>query len=237
MIRIWQRAGLALLLIGQISSTQAKDITLATSKSIPPYIIEQGQSGIQLEIIQQAFSKAGHRVSKLIFTSNLRAERMLSLNAVDAIVNAPNGSINTYLSEPVIYYQNVAISLRKNHLKVDKVSDLARYRFMAFQNAKKYLGEVYNRATNEALAYTEVANQQAQIERLHRGQVDLIVMDKQIYLYLSQQLKNPDHLQEAVTFHAIFEPAPRLIGFHDKGLRDQFNQGLRALKLEHTRPQ
>ncbi|WP_427983782.1 substrate-binding periplasmic protein [Agarivorans sp.] len=232
MIKIWQLAGLAWLLIGAISSTQAKDITLATSKSIPPYIIEQNQSGIQLDIIRQAFDKMGHKVTTLIFTSNLRAERMLNKSAVDAIVNAPNNTVDNYLSDPVIYYQNVAISLTKRQVKLDSVADLANYRFMAFQNAKKYLGAAFNEAAEQAKAYTEVANQQAQIERLYRAQVEVIVMDKQIYLYLSQQLAAND-AKQAVTFHPIFKPSPRLLGFHDKHLRDQFNQGLKMLKREH----
>ncbi|WP_188407450.1 hypothetical protein [Agarivorans gilvus] len=38
--------------LGQITNIQAKDITLATNKSIQPYIIGQNQSGIQLDIIR-----------------------------------------------------------------------------------------------------------------------------------------------------------------------------------------
>lgn len=223
--------------MGLITNTQAKDITLATSKSIPPYIIEQSQSGIQLDIIRQAFNRAGHQVTKIVFTSNLRAERMLSLNAVDAIVNAPNNTQEHYLSAPVIYYQNVAISLAKRQLEIDSVSDLGNYRLMAFQNAKKFLGSDFNKATEQAIAYTEVANQQAQIERLQRGQVDVIILDKQIYLYLSQHGDISTEMAEAVTFHPIFAASPRRLGFHDKALRDQFNQGLKISSLEQNAKQ
>jgi len=107
----------------QITNIQAKDITLATNKSIQPYIIEQNQSGIQLDIVRQAFDTIGYKVTTLIFTCNLIAKRMLNKSAVDAIVNAPNNSVDNYLSDPVIYYQNVAINLTERQVKLNSVAD------------------------------------------------------------------------------------------------------------------
>ncbi|GGB15193.1 hypothetical protein [Agarivorans gilvus] len=86
---------------------------------------------------------------------------MLNKSAVDAIINAPNNSVDNYLSDPVIYYQNVAINLTERQVKLNSVADLANYRFMAFQNATKYLRATFNEAAEQAKAYTEVANQQA----------------------------------------------------------------------------
>jgi polar amino acid transport system substrate-binding protein len=225
---IWFSAFLALC-FSYMGLTQAQTITLATSKSIPPYIIKDQQSGIQLDIIKQAFNNAGYQVKQLIFTSNLRAERMLQQNAVDAIVNAPNNGSHAYLSDPVIFYQNVAISLSVRQLKIQSIDDLAKFRLMAFQNAKKYLGEQFSTAAGQAKTYTEVANQSAQLERLYRGQVDVIVLDKRIFHYLNQQLIAQKRPTAPVTKHLIFPESPRLLGFHDPILRDKFNAGLKQL--------
>jgi len=42
-----------------------------------------------------------------------------------------------------------------------------------------------------------------------------------------QRSKTSRHL------YPIFKASPRLLGFHNKHLRDQFNQGLKMLKREH----
>ncbi|WP_163130875.1 ABC transporter substrate-binding protein [Agarivorans sp. Alg241-V36] len=215
--------------------SQAQTITLATSKSIPPYIIKEQQSGIQLDIIKQAFSNAGYQVKQVIFTSNLRAERMLQQNAVDAIVNAPNNGSHAYLSEPVIFYQNVAISLSARQLSIQSIDDLTKFRLMAFQNAKKYLGEQFSTATEQAKFYTEVANQSAQLERLYRGQVDVIVLDKRIFHYLNQKLIDKQRPTAPVTTHSIFPESPRLLGFHDPQIRDQFNAGLKQVSDKNAK--
>ncbi|MPW29163.1 transporter substrate-binding domain-containing protein [Agarivorans sp. B2Z047] len=233
---IWLTA-LLILFVSYMGLTQAQTITLATSKSIPPYIIKDQQSGIQLDIIKQAFSNAGYQVQQVIFTSNLRAERMLEQNAVDAIVNAPNNGTHAHLSEPVIFYQNVAISLSVRQLNIQSIDDLTKFRLMAFQNAKKYLGEHFAKATEQAKFYTEVANQSAQLERLYRGQVDVIVLDKRIFHYLNQQLIAKQRPTAPVTKHLIFPESPRLLGFHDPELRDKFNAGLKQLndqKVKHS---
>lgn len=209
--------------------TQVQSVTLATSKSIPPYIIKEQQSGIQLDIIKQAFSNAGYQVNQLIFTSNLRAERMLKQNAVDAIVNAPNNGSYAYLSEPVIFYQNIAISLSARQLSIGSIEDLTKFRLMAFQNAKKYLGDRFSQAAEQAKFYTEVSNQSAQLERLYRGQVDVIILDKRIFHYLNQKRIAQKSPTAPVTKHLIFPESPRLLGFHDPALRDKFNAGLKQL--------
>ncbi|WP_411992044.1 hypothetical protein [Agarivorans sp. DSG3-1] len=221
---------------GLLSGTlQAKTITLATSKSIPPYIIKNSQSGIQLDIIKQAFELAGHQVDQVIFTSNIRAEKMLKQQAVDAIVNAPNTVQHSFLSDPVIFYHNVAISLSSQDVDLQQISQLAKYKLLAFQNAKKYLGEQYANAVAHAKSYTEVANQYAQLERLYRGQVDVIIMDKRIFAYLNKQRLKEKKTVEEVRFHTIFEPSPRLLGFHQAALRDQFNLGLKRLNDQRVK--
>lgn len=220
------------------NSVTAKELTLATSMSIPPYIIEHNDSGIQLERVKKAFELANHSIKKVIYTSNKRAEILLYQTKVDAIINAPNNSKSMHFSDPVIYYQNVAISLTSNHLYLTNISGLSNVRVMAFQNARKYLGDDYRLAVNQSPAYDEAINQQAQLEHLFLKHTDVIILDRRIFDHFNKLFEASGRFPKPVTFHPIFPKSPRVLGFHSKALRDDFNEGLKRLDeaLKHSEP-
>jgi len=216
------------------NSVTAKELTLATSMSIPPYIIEHNDSGIQLKRVKKAFELANHSIKKVIYTSNKRAEILLYQKKVDAIINAPNNSKSMHFSDPVIYYQNVAISLASSHLYLTNISGLSNVRVMAFQNAKKYLGDEYRQAVNQSPAYDEAVNQQAQLEHLFLKHTDVIILDRRIFGHFNKLFESSGRFPKPVTFHPIFPKSPRVLGFHDKTLRNEFNEGLEALLITES---
>jgi len=211
------------------NSVTAKELTLATSMSIPPYIIEHNDSGIQLERVKKAFELANHSIKKVIYTSNKRAEILLYQKKVDAIINAPNNSQNMFFSDPVIFYQNTAISLSSTHIYLTDIAGLSDVRVMAFQNARKYLGDEYRQAVNQSPAYDEAINQQAQLEHLFLKHTDVIILDRRIFDHFNKLFEASGRFPKPVTFHPIFPKSPRVLGFHNKALRDDFNDGLKRL--------
>lgn len=213
---------------------EAKEVTLATSKSIPPYIVEQTDSGVQLDRVRAAFNLAGHTIKKIVFTSNKRAELLLKQKKVDAIINAPLNQPAMYYSNAVIHYQNAAISLARLNIQVDSVDALSHYRVMAFQNAKKFLGKRYASAVSQSPVYDEAVNQLAQLERLYNEQVDIIILEVRIFEYFNQQYDTAGKHPTPVQYHYIFPSSPRHLGFHDTKLRDEFNLGLQKLLSPQT---
>ncbi|WP_026960481.1 substrate-binding periplasmic protein [Aliagarivorans taiwanensis] len=222
-------AVLAIVLLAAKPALAYQGITLAASGSIPPYIIEQ-HNGSQLEVIRDALLAEELLIDELMFVSNLRAMRLLKAKQVDAVINAPSGSPDIYYSEPVVHYQNVAISLRDSELSINSLQDLRSLKVMAFQNASRYLGPEYAQVLEGQNNYFEVVNQQAQIERLHRQQVDVIVLDREIYHYFAQKLDEQRLTLHPVTFHELFPASPRVLGFHSPQLRDRFNRGLKQVQ-------
>lgn len=213
----------------------AKELILATSKSIPPYIIEETESGVQLDRVKAVFEHAGHHIKKVIFTSNKRSELLLQQKKVDAIINAPINQSTIFYSEPVIRYQNVAITLTSSGFTLNHIEDLRHYRVMAFQNASKFLGPIYSDMVKQNPTYYEAINQQAQLERLYLKQVDVIILEHRIFEYFNQLYLEAGHYSSPVSYHYIFPSAPRSVGFHDEHLRDQFNLSLHELfKSEST---
>jgi len=219
------------------NSVTAKELILATSKSIPPYIVEHDSSGIQLERVKKVFQLSNHSIKKIIFTSNKRAEILLYQKKVDAIINAPNNSENMFFSDPVIFYQNTAISLSSNHIYLTDIAGLSDVRVMAFQNARKYLGDQFRHAVNQSPAYDEAVNQQAQLEHLFLKNTDVIILDRRIFDHFNKLYEASGRFPKPVTFHPIFPKSPRILGFHNEALRNEFNEGLKALLLiERTFP-
>ena len=64
-------------------------IVVAASASLPPYVIEDTNSGIQLEILKAAFKSQGISNIHIHYMSNKRAEQQLMQGEVDIALNFP----------------------------------------------------------------------------------------------------------------------------------------------------
>ncbi|WP_108652614.1 substrate-binding periplasmic protein [Dongshaea marina] len=209
---------------------QAKSLTLATSFSIPPYILRQSDSGVQLEIVREALAQHGHEIENIIYASNKRVQRLLSLKLVDMIINAPPGIEKAFYSDNIIDYQNVAITLKSAGIKLEHIDDLARFRVVAFQNARQFFGKKFAKMAEENKKYSEVINQVVQVDQLYRGVADVAISDKWIFLYYRKQLSHKMALQQPLTFHPIFPDSARPAAFYQEALRNDFNLGLEKLR-------
>lgn len=66
-----------LLNTNALAAPQKKPIVIAASATIPPYVIEKTDSGIQLDIIKAALVEQGVSNIVVIYMSNKRAEQQL----------------------------------------------------------------------------------------------------------------------------------------------------------------
>ncbi len=221
------------LIIGVLlpSTVNAKDrFVLATSAFVPPYVIKTGDTGIQLEIVKAALMLAGEKNIDVVYLSNKRMIKQLEAGRIDAMLNIPpqTHGQHIHISDSVINYLNVAITLQSKSLTIEDTTDLVGLSVLAFQNAKAYLGESYQKVIPAMESYEEVVNQMAQIDHLMKGWTDVIVLDSRVYdFYESQYVLNDTVLP--ITRHLIFKSAPRPLAFRDKQKRDAFNQALKKL--------
>lgn len=220
--------------IGTTFHLSAKELTLATSLSIPPYIIKETESGIQLEIVREALKLKGHTLKKMSYVSNNRVLRMLQLKQVDGVINIPPNVPNAFYSDMIIEYENVAISLEEKGFQIKSIADLSDKRITGFQNASKFLGAEFGAMAKANRRYSEVVNQFAQVDQLFRKRTDVVIGDKRIFLYFREQYRNTantvgDASLPIVTFD-VLPFSPRKAAFHDEALRDDFNEGLQALR-------
>ena len=148
---------------------------------------------------------------------------------VDAALTVSEAfGLNACLSDVVIRYQNYAITLKRSSLIINNLSDLAGKKIVAFQNTKKYLGSDFAVAIKKA-HYSEVHKQTHQVNRLYLGRDDVVIADKNIFLYYKSKIQKFD-TGAPLVFHSIFPSSPYRVAFRDPQTCKDFNSGLKKLK-------
>jgi polar amino acid transport system substrate-binding protein len=210
-------------------ANQPFQVVLGLSK--PPYVIEENQTGFELELIKHVLTNIG-KDPEFIFIPYGRSEKMLALPSIDAVMTTnkqmfPNSK---NLSDSYINYQNVAISLKKNEISLNSISGIANYSIASFQLANKMLGEEFAMAVTSSPIFIQVANQENQIELLLRGRVDILVMDIKIFLHFINKLNLNEKLGD-IQFHHIFPLSSYQVAFKKSEDVDAFNQALKNYKV------
>ncbi|WP_286272565.1 substrate-binding periplasmic protein [Thalassotalea hakodatensis] len=192
----------------------------------PPYVIEKTQSGFELELITNVLNQL-NKQPNYIFVPFGRSERMLNEHDIDIILTANKQIIGdkAYLSEPYITYQNVAISLKKNELRIDKVADLASYSLATFQSAHKVLGSEFAKSAELSPVYIQIIKQQHQLEMLFKERVEVIIMDKNIFAYMLSKYYPGEDINQ-LTIHKVFPESLYSAAFKSHFFRNNFNQQL-----------
>jgi polar amino acid transport system substrate-binding protein len=232
----------AILLISLYCLTgniQAKELRIGVSFSIPPYVIQATDSGIELELLRSALAIRGHKVN-IEYQPLARTFHELKTGKLDAIINTKkNMHEGVFYSDVAIHFQNCAISLKDNNFNIKTISDLQGKSIVAFQHAAKLLGEDFANEIKLNPNYIELANQNQQVKMLMKQRMNVAVMDKNIFIYflrqsyLSGQLTKTE-VQQEVICHKVFPPTAYRFAFLHEDIRDDFNFGLAQIKQDGT---
>jgi len=205
-------------------------VKLVTGLAKPPFILEEKGKGMQLDLIREAFSLEQKDVSFVHMPLARNVTGFLRLNA-DGIITLPPEykHPSLFVSKPYITYQNVTVSLSENNFSITKIGDLADKSIVAFQNAKKFLGDTYNETVTYSMDYREVPNQLKQIEMLFLRRTEVIVLDINIFKYFINTHSDSIY-SKPFSVHYIFDERPYSIGFKSEQLRNTFDAGIKAMK-------
>ena len=211
------------------ANAEKKVLTFAVGLALAPYNIPEKNCGIELDIVREALAMKGYRI-KTKYVPFARRILEITQGEVDGVLTVnENSDLDVFLSDQHITCENVAVSLRKNNFKIDKMSDLKDKSILTFQNARKYLGKEFVAAANASPDYREISKQELQINLLYGDRVDVIVLDKNIFYYHKKHNKMVNTMQSIDMWH-IFPKVIFRVGFVDKKVRDDFNDGLRQLR-------
>lgn len=213
----------------------AREVRVGIGFSLPPYVIRESDSGMEVDLIRESFALAGLD-AKFVYLPNLRLPVAFANGEVDCVCAnaaydlADDSGREVFGSPVTIAYQNYAISLGKSHFTIESLDDLKDKRVLGFNNATKYLGPGFAAMAKANPRYTELADQALQVRMLYSGRVDVVVSDKRIFLWWRSLLRRSDiahtlELDRPPVFHPIFPPASRRLHFGKSETRDAFNRG------------
>ena len=212
------------------SAAGAATLKVAVGLALPPYVISENNTGMELDIVREVLKSKGYDIEP-VYVPFARVPLSIEKKEVDAALTVTEAANlkDTYFSESHIMYQNVAVTLKENNVKIDSIADLKDKRVVAFQNATVYLGEEYKNIVSTNKNYSEVAKQENQVTLLFLNRADAIVMDINIFKYYKKQVTKADTSKE-VEIHSIFPESHYKVGFLDKAVMEKFNEGLKELK-------
>lgn len=223
-----------LFLIFISGALKADVVRVAFGEKLPPFIIPELNSGIQVEIVREALLVRGH-VLKGVYLPMGRIPISFKDRKVDVAmldVGEDMSIFGSHYGEPPILYDNVFITLKKNNLAIKKPEDLKNLRIMSFIGAQKRYPEwLGNLKINEN--YVEKNDQSVQPLLLDIGRYDAVLSDRYIFKYYSvQSKKNPRYKNFPVVEHSFTtaDPGHYRPVFHDKKIRDDFNFGLKKIR-------
>lgn len=204
-------------------------LRLLVAVSIPPYIIKESNSGIELDIVRASLGPQGYRIQP-VYVPGGRLRANFEKDSIDgSFTTNENAELPAFYSDEYICFQNSAVSLEEDSLKIDTVADLVGKRIIAWQDARIYMGEAYQKSIELAESYYELANQINQVNMLYIKRCEVIIIDINIFKYLSN---TPSKIPKdaPVIIHDIFPKTCYKIAFKEERHVRDFNKGLTALK-------
>ncbi len=201
---------------------------------MPPYLSQDGSSGLERDIIYQALIEAGYTKINIINVHYLRAIELAKLGSIDAIASNQSNthyaqalpSINSSLA--TLDYVDCAITLASRHLQLTTIDDYYDKRIWAFKGAGYTLGPDFQDMSEANSQYSEDFDQLKQLDMLAMKRIDVAISDRNIF---SGKLRQSPHYKELkFKFNTIGQTTPRVIRSTSKALIEKFNEGLNRIK-------
>lgn len=221
---------LFLFLLCSSDSVYAKELKMAVGLALPPYFIQETDSGMELDIIRAALKAKGYSVTP-VYLPFSRVTKHMADGKVDcaSTINEKSG-VKAFYSDSHIFYQNFAVSLKSKNLTINTLNDLKNKKIVSFQNAKKYLGEEFAAMAENNPDYQEKANQEIQNWLLFKNRTEVVVGDINIFKYYTKKVADRVDTTQEVVYHNLFPKTDYKVAFKDKSIMDDFNMGLKQIK-------
>lgn len=174
---------------------KAQQLQLLVGVEKPPYIKMATQTGYELELLSAVVKRMGFD-SQFIHVPNGRLFTLFQDGQADLVSLQRSTPEGFFATQSYISYQNILIVRKDLHKELLSLTDLIGLRVMAFQNARQFLPPDYVEAITKTSSYQEVVDQHQLPALLLKNRVDVLVMDRNIFLhYYRQTAPNDDSLK------------------------------------------
>ncbi len=218
------------------SRTQAEELVIAFSLDAPPYVMDEGKTGIEIEIVRAALAPKGYKftVRQMPYGELADAVSWEGVDAAATVTKLDNGS---FYSDEYITFHNAALTRQSAGLKIDSIEDLKGKTIVAWENAYEDLGPKFAALFSPDVKapyrdkYREIANQSDQVEMFWKGEAEVIVIDVAVMKWFTQELSGEVDTKAPLVEHKIFSADTKFrISFKSEQVRDDFNAGLKQLR-------
>jgi len=209
----------------------ARDLKIVFLEYTPPYVIDQS-SGISIELMREALKPSGNNIVPIRLPIG-RGYELFAKGRADGTANILESSrLPVYYSDDFIRYHNKAFALKTGRQVIKGISDLKKKKIVAFQYARKNLGEEFSRVTLGYYNYREMSNQKKQTLLLLEGKVDIAIMDESLFKFYRGKLVSEGKIPSSVEVDSfpLFPPTSFKAAFLDEDVRNEFNRGLATLR-------
>lgn len=205
--------------------------------SRPPYVMEENQTGISVELTREIFNRMGRKFVPS-FGANKRLEIALKHQNVDVAVEVQPTDPSIYYSSPFIAYRNYVVTHERDDISFQDWPDLRGHSVCAWQNARENLGSPFDETIPFFSDYREFALQKKQVRQWLKGGCQAILIDDTLLKWWVQVLQREAGVPHEVTARYAAFPGDNalwwFVGFRDSGLRDQFNSQLSTMHQDGT---
>ncbi len=218
------------VLFSKMVAAQEVFVGFAVAKT--PFVFAQtpdeaGENrGIEPNVARAAFAEIGLTVVP-VYAWRDHLDDLLAEGPIDVAAALRPDEAEGFYSDDAIFFHNVAIAPATGPT-IGKLGDLAGRRVVAWGGAANDLGAEFRAVVPRMATFVEIADQRVQVEHFLDGTYDTIIIDRNIFAYWAREAgKDPDDYVSSALF------GPRLglgFAFSSERLRDQFNQGLAAIK-------
>lgn len=213
------------------SIAYSDEVKMAFGLSLPPYVISEKDTGIEMDIIREALKFRGHTL-RAVYVSLGQVPAYFTQGKVNAAQRDGGkdlSSMGGHYADVSIAYHDVMITLKKRGIRISKPDDLKGLRAIAFQGAAHHYPK-WLEPVKKAGNYEEVGEQIRQVIMLHKGRADVVVADKNIMRYFTLDVLRKGIVRILpMDIHNFTEPFSYRPVFKDPEITDDFNAGLKNL--------
>lgn len=224
-----------LLLSLSTGTAVAHEVTVAFGQQKPPYVSLNGKHGIEVDLFREAFALNGHTLRIKVMPKRKVKFSLKKYDDIDAASSVNLSRDRFYYSDKFVSFRDIAITRESDNISLDKVSDLIPYKLGSWQGANMSLGEefasLYGKDGKYKERYRDFASQLRQNIEFWMGNVDVLIIDQNIFEYYRKFLSSEFGTAQAVTYHNLFpKEIPHYAAFKERWLRDEFNDALATLR-------
>ncbi|NIZ14513.1 ABC transporter substrate-binding protein [Phaeobacter sp. HF9A] len=228
-------AGIAAL--GLSLPAAAETLSIGYGQDKPPFVSSDCSDGIEVLLARELFKRAGYDIEEKCM-ANKRLILSYVNGDIDAGVTVPNDKDGMYYTDAFSGFENFVITRTSDNYTIDSVSDLGDVAAIAWNNAAEVLGQEFADVTSKNPKYREASSQISQVKVFLSGRSDAIIIDKNIFRWLTKTIIESGELgdfETDFTYHAIFPGTlDYYIGFTDEDQAKKANDALHSMREDGT---